>query len=303
MTETAKGSIIIDEKKCISCGICVSLCPHNALSLENGIPVTTGKCKVCGICSASCVTKAISMKSKKFTDDGLLESFNGNLKDPKIAVFSCRKLVKELIKEKKFENAGIISMMCSGRIDMTMMAEAFRRGAWGIIVAGCQECSNKYGSKEAMVKVDVMKKVLEQMGENPGRIMFIYGNPEEEITRFSEKLNELGKPELDFEIVKEVVEDRVLRSFTAKKRSLVEEGNVYGEKVDVERMNKLIEDSIAFAINAGKLLRVMDYTSIEELAEKTGMDSREVVKTILEMRRRGMINFETKDELKCVSGV
>jgi len=33
---TRKDKVIINENKCISCGVCVESCKHNALSLENG---------------------------------------------------------------------------------------------------------------------------------------------------------------------------------------------------------------------------------------------------------------------------
>ena len=33
---TRKDKVIIDNDKCINCGVCVDLCGHGALSLENG---------------------------------------------------------------------------------------------------------------------------------------------------------------------------------------------------------------------------------------------------------------------------
>ncbi|MDG6217970.1 MAG: 4Fe-4S dicluster domain-containing protein, partial [Candidatus Thermoplasmatota archaeon] len=56
----------VDETKCIGCGLCVSLCPSNAVELllkEGGrkAHVISASCKGCGICGASCPLQAISL--------------------------------------------------------------------------------------------------------------------------------------------------------------------------------------------------------------------------------------------------
>ena len=65
----------IDETACIGCGLCVSLCPSNAIELklkEGGrkAEVIAAACKGCGLCGASCPQKAITMQH--FRDKELL---------------------------------------------------------------------------------------------------------------------------------------------------------------------------------------------------------------------------------------
>jgi heterodisulfide reductase subunit A len=61
----------VDENLCISCGLCISICPYSAISKnENGIAeVNEVLCKGCGTCAASCPERAITMR--QFTDEQL----------------------------------------------------------------------------------------------------------------------------------------------------------------------------------------------------------------------------------------
>ncbi len=52
----------VDEDLCVGCGICIKICPYNAISMDdNGIAhVTEASCKGCGLCGATCPEKAIT---------------------------------------------------------------------------------------------------------------------------------------------------------------------------------------------------------------------------------------------------
>lgn len=65
---------VVDETKCIGCGLCETVCPYSAIKLQNNgagrkahtIPAS---CKGCGVCGAGCPAKAISMQH--FLDEQL----------------------------------------------------------------------------------------------------------------------------------------------------------------------------------------------------------------------------------------
>ncbi len=61
----------IDEKKCSGCGICIELCPYNAIRKDElGISrADSSLCGGCGVCAASCPERAITIHH--FTDDQL----------------------------------------------------------------------------------------------------------------------------------------------------------------------------------------------------------------------------------------
>jgi len=72
-TVIASGSVcVVDDKKCIGCGACVTACTYGAIHLEDTkqgkkarvIPVL---CKGCGLCNAKCPSAAVQLKH--FTDD------------------------------------------------------------------------------------------------------------------------------------------------------------------------------------------------------------------------------------------
>ncbi len=59
---------IVDEDKCVGCQVCISVCPYNAVSLNDRgrAEVNPALCKGCGTCTSTCVSGAIS--SQHYTD-------------------------------------------------------------------------------------------------------------------------------------------------------------------------------------------------------------------------------------------
>jgi len=57
---------VIDEAKCVACGLCATICPEAAIT---GKPKVKPKidmrfCKGCGVCANECPQKAIEMKKE-----------------------------------------------------------------------------------------------------------------------------------------------------------------------------------------------------------------------------------------------
>lgn len=53
-------AVQVNNEKCTGCGVCVEVCPVNAIKVENGKAVIGGECVDCGGCIAQCPVEAIS---------------------------------------------------------------------------------------------------------------------------------------------------------------------------------------------------------------------------------------------------
>jgi F420-non-reducing hydrogenase iron-sulfur subunit len=68
-------------------------------------------------------------------------------------------------------NVDIIKLMCSGRIDAELIATAFANGADGVLVLGCHigDCHYMSGNHKTMVRMPLVRRVLEDLGIEPER--------------------------------------------------------------------------------------------------------------------------------------
>jgi len=51
----------VDNEKCTGCGVCVEICPVNAIKIENKKAVISEECIGCGACINQCPSEAISL--------------------------------------------------------------------------------------------------------------------------------------------------------------------------------------------------------------------------------------------------
>ena len=70
----------------------------------------------------------------------------------------------------------ILRYPCSGYVEITDILRAFREGASGVMVAGCEKgtCHNGRGSERAEKRVLGAKKILEEIGIEKERLAMFY---------------------------------------------------------------------------------------------------------------------------------
>jgi len=97
-------------------------------------------------------------------------------------------------------NIKSIRVMCSGRVDPVFVLEALRKGADGVLVAGCHpgDCHYQSGNYKANRRMKLLKKLLEDMAIEPGRVRFEYISASEGakfasvVTEFVDELKKMG---------------------------------------------------------------------------------------------------------------
>jgi F420-non-reducing hydrogenase iron-sulfur subunit len=73
-------------------------------------------------------------------------------------------------------NIKSIRVMCSGRVDPVFILEALKKGADGVLIAGCHpgDCHYQSGNYKTNRRIKLLKKLLEELGIEQSRIRFEY---------------------------------------------------------------------------------------------------------------------------------
>ncbi len=72
----------LNEKKCIGCGMCLSVCPHAVMRLTNGRIeiVNRDACMECGACAQNCPVEALRVRSGVGCASAVINSMLGRKK-------------------------------------------------------------------------------------------------------------------------------------------------------------------------------------------------------------------------------
>ncbi len=97
-------------------------------------------------------------------------------------------------------NIRIVRVMCSGRVDPVFILKALQSGADGVLILGCHpgDCHYTSGNYKALRRMEMLKKLAEQMGIEDDRIRLDWvaaseGDRFAEIIKdMTEKIKQLG---------------------------------------------------------------------------------------------------------------
>ncbi len=206
---------VVDPEVCVGCGTCEINCAYNAIEVVPGDgshdyavsnPVL---CQGCGKCGAGCPAGAITMKH--FTDDQILSQIRATMVDlpptqPRILTIMCNWCTYA-----GADQAGVsrlqqpttvrdIRVMCTGRVSVTHILEAFRLGADFVWVSGCHigDCHYVDGNVAFERRFAIAKKIIEKAGLETERLQFTHISASEgpiwaeKVKEFSELAAKLG---------------------------------------------------------------------------------------------------------------
>jgi len=207
----------------------------------------------------------------------------------------------------------IVRVTCIGRIDPTIVLETFAKGADAILVVGCHppDCHYVEGNIQAEWKIKMLKKLISRTGLEPERLQLEWISVSEGarfaeiIQDFTNQLRKLGSSPLAGEkpdkkifasimAAKAVAGDSRLRTLVGLEKKLIEEGNVYGEKVEQDEFDEVMDESIdtECARSRIRLLMKDKPMSVEGLAKHLGLDPKNVLRHVVVLRQRGLIALD-----------
>ncbi|MEE8433576.1 MAG: 4Fe-4S dicluster domain-containing protein [bacterium] len=197
-----------------TCGRCIQFCPYEAISRDPANPLRMlfdhFACEGCGACTSACPTGAAA-----FTDPnpaqiynrmaGMLSEFGAGAASPPapVVAFHCPEqgaaaleltapefAVPESAERQHMTydymtsgdltyNAGIlpVEVPCLRFVSMPLMMGAFRMGAAGVALLGCEDCP--HGERELLLgELDLAGRILDAFKMGRGRVRLITGNPD-----------------------------------------------------------------------------------------------------------------------------
>jgi F420-non-reducing hydrogenase iron-sulfur subunit len=210
----------------------------------------------------------------------------------------------------------IIRLMCTGRVDPTLIAEAFINGADGLMVVGCHfgDCHYITGNYQGKIKVGLASRVLDYVGLNPARVSFNQCSSAEGerfvsmVTAFDREIRELGPlgtadrlplPELKekLAIARTALGKEKLRWVAGKFTEFNTHGNKYGERFTDHEMWRALDTIIMDEVATHEILRELEAgrMSVKDLAARLKLPPPHVLKYVLALQRREIIRLAGVD--------
>jgi heterodisulfide reductase subunit A len=205
----AKGKVTVEAitpifypEKCKVCGLCVKVCPYNAITLNKDlkrIELIEAACGGCGTCAAECPFDALTQMH--FTDEQIIaqvDAVTENNPEKKIVAFCCNWCsyaaadFAGVSRVQYPSNVRIIRTMCSGRVAPKFVERAFARGAATVLVAGCHlgDCHYINANHQTQKRVERLQEKMEQSGLNKERLQLLWASAAEG-ERFASKIREM----------------------------------------------------------------------------------------------------------------
>jgi heterodisulfide reductase subunit A len=190
---------------CDGCGLCVEVCPRDAISVEGNEPtVELVSCNGCGACVSVCSTGGLQLPN--YTKKALLEEVGGLLEDSgeDVAVIG---FFDDTISYTAADNAGtarlhyptnmmIVRTPSTAILDKELILNTLGLGADGVMI---WEVEESHEAELAEKLVEELKEELAGMGIEPERVAFrpmvlpIFKVLPKFITDFVEQVKKLGK--------------------------------------------------------------------------------------------------------------
>ena len=181
--ETSRtAGIEIADDYCSRCGICVAVCPFEAISKDeeqNKIILDVEECRVCGLCVTACPLSAIDLVY--YDVDSLTKKVQDEMaeKGAKTLVLTCRgsnpvtSNIEETLNDENVENYVSLRLPCVGRVPPDFYMNNLASGVEKILVLQCEEdfCRFKKGSQIGINRFELLKDTVKELGYDPSNLI------------------------------------------------------------------------------------------------------------------------------------
>ena len=210
----------------------------------------------------------------------------------------------------------LVKVKCVGRVDPIIIFEAFIQGLDGVMILGCHpgDCHFITGNYYTEKRAAMIQRILEVLEISPERLLVDWISPAEGerlaglLGDFSDKVVELGPlgSEASLELgelsqrlsaSKGALADDRLRWLVGRERELIEEGNVFGERLPQEEFDRVMSESIRKEYQRNRILRSLgeDALTVREMAEVVGLPPREVLRNLVALESDGLVSVTEID--------
>jgi coenzyme F420-reducing hydrogenase delta subunit len=209
----------------------------------------------------------------------------------------------------------VIRVMCTGRVDPALVADAFVNGADGVLVIGCYfgDCHYITGNFMAKHKLDMARETLAYAGLNPTRLQFRNLSSAEGArfaqhnTEFVEQIKEIGPlgtgdkigmPKLkeQLEIAYKALAGPKLRWVVGKKPVFIDaaRGNKYGEVFTEHEINRTLSGMVIDEMATHSILAALEKkpAAVKDLAKELEIPPPDTLKYVLALKRRGFVELD-----------
>jgi coenzyme F420-reducing hydrogenase delta subunit/ferredoxin len=181
--ETSRtAGIEIADDYCSRCGICIAVCPFEAISRDeeqNKIILDVEECRVCGLCVSACPLSAIDLvyydvySLTKQVQEEMAET------GAKTLVLTCRGSnpvtfdIEEKLKDENLENYVTLRLPCVGRVPPEFYLKNLASGTKKILILQCEEdfCRFKKGSQIGINRLELLKDTVKELGYAPNNLI------------------------------------------------------------------------------------------------------------------------------------
>ena len=212
----------------------------------------------------------------------------------------------------------VIRLMCSGRVDLAFIFQAFAKKADGVFIGGCHlnDCHyNPEGNYDALGNSLIAKRILEHVGVNPDRLRLEWVSAGEGI-RFADVMNDfsvkvknlgpfgssegIGAAELQSRLdavtqlvpyIKLVERERL--------RVPVRTDEGYRKFFASDEFNELFNELILEKLTMSRIMGLVRLKAVSagEISKGLGLDPSEVARHLDDLAEQGLVKFDENQAL------